>query len=44
MMLYKRASTPEEARDAKNEYVKQFVEGSSHSPVIADRTFAMERI
>jgi ABC-type transporter Mla maintaining outer membrane lipid asymmetry ATPase subunit MlaF len=44
MMLYKRASGPGEARDTKNEYVKQFVEGSRHGPVIANRTFEMERI
>jgi hypothetical protein len=34
----------EEARDTKNEYVRQFVEDSSHGPIIVDRTFEMERI
>jgi phospholipid/cholesterol/gamma-HCH transport system ATP-binding protein len=48
MMLYEGkiifSGTPEETRDTKNEYVKQFVEGSSHSPIVTDRTFEIERI
>ncbi|WP_149030002.1 ATP-binding cassette domain-containing protein [Candidatus Endomicrobiellum trichonymphae] len=48
MMLYEGkiifSGTPEEARDTKNEYIRQFVEGSSHWPIIYDRTFEMERI
>ncbi|WP_198407709.1 hypothetical protein [Candidatus Endomicrobiellum trichonymphae] len=38
MMLYEGkiifSGTPEEARDTKNEYIRQFVEGSSHWPII----------
>lgn len=48
MMLYEGkiifSGTPGEVRNTKNEYVKQFVEGSSHGPIIIDRTFEMERI
>jgi phospholipid/cholesterol/gamma-HCH transport system ATP-binding protein len=31
--------TPDEVRNTKNEYVKQFVEGSSHGPIHTDRVF-----
>ncbi|MDR0800477.1 MAG: ABC transporter ATP-binding protein [Endomicrobium sp.] len=48
MMLYKGKvifnGTSEETRNTKNEYVRQFVEGSSRGPIINDRTFEMERI
>jgi phospholipid/cholesterol/gamma-HCH transport system ATP-binding protein len=36
--------TPDEVRNAKNEYVRQFVEGSSHGPIHTDRTFEMEKV
>jgi phospholipid/cholesterol/gamma-HCH transport system ATP-binding protein len=36
--------TPEEVRSTKNEYVRQFVEGSSRGPIHTDRTFEMEKI
>jgi phospholipid/cholesterol/gamma-HCH transport system ATP-binding protein len=47
MMLYGGSiifnGTPDEVRNTKNEYVRQFVEGSSHGPIRTDRTFEMER-
>ncbi|MCA6072449.1 MAG: ABC transporter ATP-binding protein [Endomicrobium sp.] len=34
----------EEAQNTKNEYVKQFVEGSRRGPILTDRTFGMDKI
>ncbi|MCA6071476.1 MAG: ABC transporter ATP-binding protein [Endomicrobium sp.] len=34
----------EEARNTKNEYVRQFVEGSGRGPILTDRTFGMDKI
>lgn len=43
IMLYKGniifSGTPKETQNSKNEYVRQFVEGSSHGPILVDRTF-----
>ncbi|MDR3256775.1 MAG: ABC transporter ATP-binding protein [Endomicrobium sp.] len=36
--------TPEETKHTKNEYVRQFVEGSSCGPINVDKTFGMGRI
>jgi phospholipid/cholesterol/gamma-HCH transport system ATP-binding protein len=48
MMLYEGNiifnGTPSEIRNTKNEYVRQFVEGSSHGPICTDRTFEMGKI
>jgi phospholipid/cholesterol/gamma-HCH transport system ATP-binding protein len=47
-MLYKGKiifnGTPEEVKYTKNEYVKQFVEGSSHGPITTDKISEMEKI
>lgn len=43
IMLYKGniifSGTPKETQNSKNEYVRQFVEGSSHGPIFIDRIF-----
>ncbi|MDR3111692.1 MAG: ABC transporter ATP-binding protein [Elusimicrobiota bacterium] len=47
MMIYKGkiifSGIPEEIKSTKNEYVRQFVEGSSVGPIPAERTFDMEK-
>jgi phospholipid/cholesterol/gamma-HCH transport system ATP-binding protein len=48
MMLYGGniifSGTPDEVRNTKNEYVKQFVRGSSQGPILIERVFEMEKI
>ncbi|MDR1086997.1 MAG: ABC transporter ATP-binding protein [Endomicrobium sp.] len=48
MMLYGGniifSGTPDEVRNTKNEYVKQFVRGSSQGPILIEKRFEMERI
>jgi phospholipid/cholesterol/gamma-HCH transport system ATP-binding protein len=48
MMLYGGniifSGTPDEVRNTENEYVKQFVRGSSQGPILIERIFEMEKI